>query len=132
MTVRHLPPMTSRASSTGQLYMGSSPKGAYLPGVRCAAGVGVVINDQSTPSLYTWAGGADALLRLTEEFYRRVADDALLAPVFAGMDPGHAHYVALWLGEVFGGPAAYTAERGGYEFMLSKHLGRDITEQQRR
>ena len=91
-----------------------------------------MINDESTPTLYTWAGGAEALLRLTEAFYRKVAQDALLAPVFAGMDPGHARYVALWLGEVFGGPAAYTAERGGYEFMLAKHVGRAITEQQRR
>ncbi len=91
-----------------------------------------MINDQSTPSLYTWAGGAAALSRLTEAFYRRVADDAVLAPVFAGMDPGHAHHVALWLGEVFGGPAAYTDERGGYEFMLAKHLGLAITEEQRR
>ena len=91
-----------------------------------------MIDDQSTPSLYTWAGGAPALLRLTEAFYRRVAEDPVLAPVFAGMDRAHAPYVAQWLGEVFGGPADYTAERGGYEFMLAKHLGRAITEEQRR
>lgn len=72
------------------------------------------------------------MLRPTEAFYRRVAEDAVPAPVFAGTDPGHARYVALWPGEVFGGPAAHAAERGGYEFVLAKHLGRAITEQQRR
>lgn len=84
------------------------------------------------PTLYEWAGGTAALTRLTEAFYRRVVEDDLLRPLFAHMDPDHPRYVALWLGEVFGGPAAYTAERGGYPHMLSQHLGKAITEPQRR
>ncbi|MGV9539527.1 substrate-binding domain-containing protein, partial [Streptosporangium sandarakinum] len=32
-------------------------------------------------------------------------------------------YVAIWLGEVFGGPDRYTRERGGYVHMLSQHRG---------
>jgi hemoglobin len=94
-------------------------------GVRGAGGA-------APPTLYEWAGGADAFGRLTEAFYRRVRADDVLAPVFAGMDPDHAAHVALWLGEVFGGPARYTAERGGYPHMLAKHLGRALTERQRR
>ena len=66
----------------------------------------------AVPTLYEWAGGAEALERLFTRFYARVADDDLLAPVFAGMDPRHPQYVAAWLGEVFGGPARYSAERG--------------------
>ncbi|WP_222598290.1 group II truncated hemoglobin [Lentzea tibetensis] len=84
------------------------------------------------PSLYSWAGGAAAFSALTEAFYKLVGADDLLAPVFAGMDPHHASHVALWLGEVFGGPAAYTASRGGYDAMLAKHIGKAITEPQRR
>ncbi|MEO5877771.1 MAG: oxidoreductase [Streptosporangiaceae bacterium] len=84
------------------------------------------------PSLYDWAGGAEALERLTEAFYVEVRKDEVIGPLFAHMDPGHAHYVALWLGEVFGGPSRYTDERGGYHHMLSQHLGKAITEQQRR
>ena len=42
-----------------------------------------------TPTLYEWAGGAEALDRLTEGFYRRVHDDPILSPVFAGMSPDH-------------------------------------------
>jgi truncated hemoglobin YjbI len=47
------------------------------------------------------------------------------------MSPQHPEWVAQWLGEVFGGPATYTKERGGYPHMLSRHLGRALTEQQR-
>jgi hemoglobin len=84
------------------------------------------------PSLYDWAGGADAFARLTSAFYARVVEDDLLAPLFAGMDAEHAQHVATWLAEVFGGPADYTGEHGGYPHMVAKHLGMAITEPQRR
>ncbi|OLB65548.1 MAG: oxidoreductase [Actinobacteria bacterium 13_2_20CM_2_72_6] len=84
------------------------------------------------PTLYEWAGGSDALNRLTEAFYRHVVEDDLLAPLFAHMDPEHPRYVAMWLAEVFGGPADYTQGRGGYAHMVQQHLGRGITEPQRR
>ena len=57
------------------------------------------------PTLYDWAGG---------------------------MDAEHAGYVAVWLAEVFGGPAVYTADHGGYPRMVGEHLGMAITEAQRR
>ena len=88
--------------------------------------------DPTTPSIYEWAGGMDALRRLTGEFYGRVPEDPLLAPVFAGMNADHPEHVAVWLAEVFGGPAGYTADRGGHPHMARQHLGRGITEQQRR
>ncbi|WP_406634588.1 group II truncated hemoglobin [Amycolatopsis sp. WGS_07] len=86
----------------------------------------------AVPTLYEWAGGAAALAKLTEAFYAKVAEDDLLAEVFAGMSPEHPAHVAVWLGEVFGGPAAYTAHHGGHEHMISRHTGRAITEPQRR
>ena len=86
----------------------------------------------SVPSLYEWAGGTEALERLTESFYDKVKADDAVGPLFAHMDPGHPRYVAMWLAEVFGGPADYTAGRGGYADMLGKHLNRTITEAQRR
>ncbi|MEV5086315.1 oxidoreductase [Streptomyces sp. NPDC056159] len=85
-----------------------------------------------TPSIYQWAGVALALQRLTEVFYGHVRKDPLLAPVFAHMDDKHPHFVALWLGEVFGGPTHYSAFRGGHQHMATQHLGRGITEEQRR
>jgi truncated hemoglobin YjbI len=85
-----------------------------------------------TPTLYEWAGGAEAFERLTSAFYAKVREDDLLEPVFRGMDERHPAYVALWLAEVFGGPPRYTEERGGYPHMLAKHRGRELTEKQRR
>ncbi|WP_157494626.1 group II truncated hemoglobin [Kutzneria sp. 744] len=84
------------------------------------------------PTLYDWAGGEKALTELTEAFYREVLKDDLLEPMFRGMSSDHPRRVAHWLGEVFGGPTTYTAERGGYSTMLGMHLGKAITEPQRR
>ncbi|GAA2059866.1 hypothetical protein GCM10009839_82970 [Catenulispora yoronensis] len=86
----------------------------------------------AVPSLYEWLGGSEALERLTEAFYREVLKDDLLIPLFGGMDPQHPQHVALWLGEVFGGPTTYTDHHGGYRHMVSRHLGRGIEEKQRR
>lgn len=84
------------------------------------------------PTLHDWAGGGAALERLTEAFYRAVLEDDLLGPIFRGMDEKHPQHVAMWLAEVFGGPADYTDRRGGYPHMLRHHLGRALTETQRR
>lgn len=83
------------------------------------------------PTLFDWAGGADAVDRLTEAFYARVHDDPLLSPLFSHADDDHAHHVAIWLGEVLGGPPTYTEEHGGYPAMLRHHVGLRITPEQR-
>ena len=83
------------------------------------------------PTLFDWAGGAEALARLTRVFYGHVRADPLLGPVFAHMPEDHPEHVATWFGEVFGGPSAYSDEHGGYPHMMSKHLGVGITEAQR-
>jgi len=85
----------------------------------------------TTPTLYEWAGGHEALRRLTEVFYDRVLEDPVLAPVFAHMSDQHREHVAIWLGEVFRGHSRYTEELGGYPAMLSHHLGLQLTEEQR-
>jgi hemoglobin len=85
----------------------------------------------SPPTLFAWAGGAEAFDRLTEAFYARVREDDLLAPVFAHMPADHPRHVAAWLAEVFGGPPRYTEELGGYHRMGTRHLGVAITEEQR-
>ncbi|BBH68711.1 hypothetical protein ACTI_53960 [Actinoplanes sp. OR16] len=87
---------------------------------------------RSVPTLYAWAGGAEAFERLTERFYEKVVADEVVGPLFAQMDSGHPRHVAMWLAEVFGGPAQYSDERGGYAHMLGHHLGKAITERQRR
>src|SRR5215211_6601353 len=89
------------------------------------------MSEETIPTLYDWCGGAEALERLTSVFYRRVLDDSILRPIFAGMSPDHPQHVALWLGEVFGGPKMYTQEHGGYPHMLSKHIKLGLKEEQR-
>jgi hemoglobin len=86
---------------------------------------------ETTPTLYEWAGGEEALNRLTEAFYARVRKDPILEPVFRSMPGDHPQHVATWLGEVFGGPPRYTEEHGGYPHMLGKHIGLGLTEEQR-
>jgi truncated hemoglobin YjbI len=91
-----------------------------------------VENQEPVPTLFEWAGGAPALLRMTTIFYRQyVPDDPLLGPLFAEMAPNHPERVAAWLGEVFGGPRSYSERFGDYDRMVSRHLGRALTEEQR-
>lgn len=84
------------------------------------------------PTLYEWLGGMPALSKLTQVFYARVPADPLLGPVFARMSPDHPAHVAAFLAEVFGGPAEYSAEHGGHANMIRHHLGRSLTQPQRR
>ena len=84
------------------------------------------------PTLAEWAGGPERFKALFEAFYAKVPHDPVLAPVFAGMDPHHAQLVAAFVGEVFGGPKAYTEAGGGHAKMIRKHMGRHLTEAQRR
>lgn len=84
------------------------------------------------PTLYEWAGGEDAFTRMINAFYDRVEQDHLLSAFFpGGVHEDHRRHVAAWWAEVFGGPARYTDDFGGYERMLSKHLNLRITEEQR-
>jgi hemoglobin len=83
-------------------------------------------------TLYEWAGGATAFERLINAFYDRVEQDELLSPMFpGGVKEEHRLHVIAWWSEVFGGPARYTAELGGYEHMLAKHHNLAITPEQR-
>jgi CDGSH-type Zn-finger protein/truncated hemoglobin YjbI len=84
------------------------------------------------PTIFEWAGGRPALLQMTRLFYEKhVPQDPLLAPLFATMAADHPQRVADWLAEVFGGPKRYSIEHGGYSRMLSQHLGKCLTEEQR-
>jgi CDGSH-type Zn-finger protein/truncated hemoglobin YjbI len=84
------------------------------------------------PSIFEWAGGLPAFLRMTRLFYEKhVPADPLLAPLFATMSADHPERVAAWLSEVFGGPDVYSEQYGGYPWMLSQHVGKRLTEEQR-
>jgi hemoglobin len=83
-------------------------------------------------SLYEWAGGQEAFERMIGAFYDRVEADELLSPLFpGGVGEEHREHVVAWWCEVFGGPARYSEELGGYEHMLHKHRDLAITPEQR-
>ena len=85
-----------------------------------------------TPTIYEWAGGREAFARWLNAFYDLVEADELLAPVFGGeVGSHHRDAATTWWCEVMGGPAAYTADHGGYEHMLSRHVDLAITPEQR-
>jgi CDGSH-type Zn-finger protein/truncated hemoglobin YjbI len=91
-----------------------------------------VPDPDAEPTLFEWAGGFPALTRMTRIFYGKyVPQDPLLAPLFANMSPDHPERVASWLGEVFGGPKAYSEGYGSYERMISQHMGKALREEQR-
>jgi hemoglobin len=87
----------------------------------------------SPPTLYEWAGGSPAFGRLINAFYDLVERDDLLSGLFpGGVSRQHRDHVTTWWIEVFGGAPEYTTSLGGYEVMLSHHLGLRITIEQRR
>jgi hemoglobin len=87
----------------------------------------------SRPTLYEWAGGREAIERMLNAFYDRVEGDELISPMFpGGVSEEHRRNVTTWWCEVFGGPAEYTEQLGGYENMLAHHRDLAITPEQRR
>ena len=89
-------------------------------------------DEDKDPSLFEWAGGYPAFLRMTSIFYGKyVPNDPLVRPLFENMSADHPERVASWLSEVFGGPKAYSGTYGGYPRMLSQHIGKMIREEQR-
>jgi hemoglobin len=88
---------------------------------------------EGEPTLYEWAGGHEAIARMIDRFYDRVEEDELISPLFpGGVSREHRDHVTTWWCEVFGGPASYSEELGGYRRMLEHHLGLEITPEQRR
>ncbi|MDQ6777606.1 MAG: group II truncated hemoglobin [Actinomycetota bacterium] len=84
------------------------------------------------PTLYEWGRGREGFERWLNAFYDLVERDELLSPVFGGrVGSEHRHHATSWWCEVMGGPPEYTEQVGGYEHMLGRHLGLEITAEQR-
>jgi len=86
----------------------------------------------TVPTLYEWLGGAEPLTRLIDRFYQKVPSDPLLASLLAHMPQEHFQHVAAFIREVLGGPADYSANYGGHAAMIRHHLGKGITDEQRK
>jgi hemoglobin len=82
-------------------------------------------------SLYHHLGGERGLREAAELFYRSVLHDPMLASIFGEGSPHHVRHLAAFFAEVFGGPAKYTEQRGGFAAILNAHRGLHIREEQR-
>jgi hemoglobin len=90
---------------------------------------------QKPPTPAEYAGGLAAFEKLTQRFYEKVREDSILAPIFAQMDADHPKHVAAFMTQCFGHGRPYSGERSENEAlreMVGKHLGRHLTEVQRR
>ncbi len=64
-------------------------------------------------SFYDAVGGHETFRRLVDEFYRGVADDPVLRPMYPEQDLGPAaERLTKFLEQYWGGPTTYSDERG--------------------
>ena len=78
------------------------------------------------PSLFEFAGGETAMTRLAAAHHARCVADPELNHPFShdDLNPAHVQRLAAYLGEVLGGPAAYSqACKGDQAGLLTMHSG---------
>jgi hemoglobin len=88
-----------------------------LTGMPCGS-----LSDMDRVSLYEFAGGTPAFLKLAAAHHQRCLDDPVLNHPFS--HPGHPQHVERLAGywaEVFGGPADYSGAGAGQSAMLGLH-----------
>jgi hemoglobin len=68
--------------------------------------------DAPIGTVYEAVGGQAFFDDLVERFYRRVAMDPLLRPLYPDDLTGPKRHLALFLGQYWGGPTTYSDERG--------------------
>ncbi|MFC6355339.1 globin [Luethyella okanaganae] len=76
----------------------------------------------TTSTFYDQVGGRATFEKLVAEFYRGVADDPVLRPMYPEEDLGPAaERLALFLEQYWGGPGTYS-ERRGHPRLRMRHL----------
>jgi hemoglobin len=106
---------------------GSGPPGAPTPvpggddGARAGRSSPIPVGAQPAPqgggalpvvNLYDAVGGQPFFDELVKRFYRGVADDPVLRPLYPDDLTGSTRHLALFLGQYWGGPTTYSDERG--------------------
>jgi len=85
----------------------------------------------SADSLYAAIGGHDTFASLVAAFYRGVADDEVLRPMYPEQDLGPAaDRLKMFLEQYWGGPTAYSDQRGHPRLRL-RHAPFRVTPQAR-
>jgi hemoglobin len=87
-----------------------------------------VTSESAAPSLFFRAGGTEFFDRLVAAFYRGVAADSVLAPLYPDypdFEPA-TRRLSLFLQQYWGGPTTYSEERGHPKLRMRHmpfHLG---------
>lgn len=72
-----------------------------------------MMEGMSSSTFYDEVGGAETFWKITHEFYRRVADDPVLRPMYPEEDLGPAEdRLRMFLEQYWGGPTTYSEQRG--------------------
>jgi hemoglobin len=72
-------------------------------------------------TIFQAVGGAETFDRVVERFYAGVADDPVLRPMYPAALEESRRRLSLFLQQYFGGPAAYSEERG-HPRLRMRHL----------
>ncbi|AAT88765.1 globin [Leifsonia xyli subsp. xyli] len=83
---------------------------------------GIPVGPPAGPTFFEQAGGHDTFRRLVDAFYRGVAADPVLRPMYPeeDLEPA-AERLTLFLEQYWGGPAAYSEQRG-HPRLRMRHL----------
>ncbi|MFF5213260.1 group II truncated hemoglobin [Streptosporangium sp. NPDC000396] len=81
-------------------------------------------------SMYSHAGGDEALHRLEEIFYAKLLGDPLLKQLFPERRATHVDHLTWFTAESFGGPDRFTRELG-FDHLIRVHRHLDISDEQR-
>ena len=80
------------------------------------------MTDPSPDSFYVEVGGHDTFVRLVDAFYRGVAADPILKPMYPEEDLAPAaERLTLFLEQYWGGPTTYSEQRG-HPRLRMRHL----------
>jgi hemoglobin len=112
--------------------------GAYGPALQTAMFTAAVTPDEHAvktfcasarallrPSLFDFAGGSPAMLRLAQAHHARCLADPELNHPFShpGQHPQHVERLAAYWGEVLGGPPVYSQSCGDQTTLIGIHAG---------
>ena len=82
------------------------------------------------PNVHDAVGGEPFFVELVDAFYRRVATDLLLRPLYPDDLTASRRHMALFLQQYWGGPGTYSEERG-HPRLRQRHLPFVISEAER-
>ena len=89
-------------------------------------------NNKTIPTLFDWVGDMTIFEKLFSKFYEKVLKDDLIGDLFKNISQEHVRHVTHFVAEVFGAEKLYTTQdNGSHSKMISKHVGKMLTEQQR-